>query len=102
LSLAVVLVSQGLRLGLGRQGLGLGCHGLGLDLGHESQSLGLGLVKNKTKTILTCVTFRLQRSTSAVYLWSFFIVCIFVNFGSLGLNILCKLLIFPGFVFSTF
>jgi len=69
-SLGLGLVSQG--LGLGRQGLGLslGRQVLGLFLGLDSQ--GLGFVKPMTKTMLTCVTFRLQRHQQLTIIFEFF------------------------------
>jgi len=61
-------VNQG--LGLGRQGFGLGLGRQGLGL--ESQGLGFGLVKTKTKAMLTCVTFRLQRHQQLAIIFEFF------------------------------
>jgi len=72
--LGLGLGHQGFGLGLGRQGLGLGHglgrQGLGLDLGLESQ--GLGHIKTKTNTMLTCVTFRLQRHQQLAIIFEFF------------------------------
>jgi len=56
-SLGLGLVSQGVGLGFRRQCPGLGRQGLSLGLGPENQGHGFRLVK--TKTMLTCVTFRL-------------------------------------------
>jgi len=74
-SLGLGLVSQSLGHGLGRQGL---------DFGLE-RGLVLGLIKTKTKTMLTCVTFRLIRHLQWATILEFFNSLLF---GKPGFKIL--------------
>jgi len=80
---------ESLGIGLGRQGFSL-----------ESQGLGLGFVKTKTKTMLTCVTFNLQRHQ---HLAIIFLVFSYMLFGKLRFTRLKHSLkyfqFFSGFVF---